>query len=252
MLFVADIGNSSTVTGVFDGANLVDRWELTTIERTADEYRLLLAGVLATYRGRLTGAAISSVVPRMAGVIRAAVDGIVTGPVVLVGPGTKTGMPIRIDNPREVGADRIANALGAVEGFGAPIIAVDFGTATTLDVVDSSGAYIGGIIAPGVRISADALVRATSALRRVEVEVPRHVVGRSTVEAIQSGLVHGFAGLVDGLVRKVMEEAGFAEVPVVATGGLSSVLAPVSATITHVDPDLTLRGLRIVFDRNSI
>ncbi len=252
MLFVADIGNSSTITGVFEGERLMDRWELSTTERTPDEYRLLLSNLLHRYQGKLTGAAISSVVPQVAGFIRVALDGLISGPAVVVGPGTKTGMAIRIDNPREVGADRIANALGAMDRFGAPVIAVDFGTATTLDVVDANGAYLGGIIAPGVRISADALVHATSALRRVDVERPKHVVGKSTVEAIQSGLVYGFAGLVDGVVLRVKEETGFTDVPVVATGGLSAVLAPVSRTITHVDADLTLHGLRIVFERNSI
>ncbi len=252
MLFVADVGNSSTITGVFDGDRQVDRWELTTSDRTADEYRFLLGGFLEKYRGRLTGAAISSVVPRAAGTIRGAIEGLVTGQVVVVGPGTKTGMAIRIDNPREVGADRVANALGAIDLFGAPVICVDFGTATTIDVVDSEGAYVGGIIAPGVRISADALVEATSALRRVEVEVPRSVIGKSTVEAIQSGLVHGFVALVDGLVAKVKVEARCPDAPVVATGGLASVLAPLSATITETDSNLTLRGLRLVYERNSI
>lgn len=252
MLFAADIGNSSTITGVFDGERLVDRWRLTTTERTADEYRLLLGGVLERYRGRLTGAVMSSVVPRMASVIKEAVDDLVTGDVVVVGPGTKTGMAIRIDNPRELGADRIANAIGAVETLGTPVVAVDFGTATTIDVVDAAGAYIGGVIAPGVRVSADALVKATSALRRVEVERPRHVIGKSTVEAIQSGLVYGFVGLVDGLVARAIEEAALEEPAVVATGGLSTVLAPLSKAIGVVDQDLTLKGLRVVYERNTI
>lgn len=251
MLLVIDIGNTTTVLGLYEGRRLAHRWRIVTTNRTDDEYRLLLDALLGPIERQVTGAAVASVVPAAGAAIRPALAGLVDGPQVMLGPGTRTGLPISVDNPREVGADRVANALGAIDRFGAPVVAVDFGTATTVDLVGADGAYQGGAIAPGIQISADALVEATSALRRVEVVAPRRVVGKTTVEAIQSGLVHGFAGLVDGLVGRIIAEAELpAEVPVVATGGLAGVVAPHSERITTVDDELTLRGLRIVFERN--
>jgi type III pantothenate kinase len=168
-----------------------------------------------------------------------------------VGPGTRTGLPIDLDNPREVGADRVANAVAAIERFSAPVIVVDFGTATAVDLVDDRGRFVGGAIAPGVRISADALIDATSSLRNVDVVAPERVVGRSTTEAIQSGVTFGFAGLVDGLVGRIRREHRLpAGVTVVATGGLSASLAPLTESITEIDENLTLSGLRAIFDRN--
>jgi type III pantothenate kinase len=198
-----------------------------------------------------SGAIIASVVPSTVGAVRRAVTRLVQGKVVQVGPGVRTGLPIDLDNPREVGADRVANAVAAVSRFGAPVITVDFGTATTVDLVDPSGRFVGGAIAPGVRISADALIDATSSLRDVDVVPPDRVVGRSTVEAIQSGLTFGFVGLVDGLVGRVLASHDLPPgIPVIATGGLASVLGPLSGRITAVEESLTLMGLSVIFERN--
>lgn len=251
MLLAIDVGNSTTVVGLYARERLVRRWRITTTERTPDEFVLLLSGMIAPVEGRLTGAAVASVVPAVVTSLRPALAELVDGPVVVLGPGTRTGLAIKLDNPREVGADRVANAIGAIDRFGAPVVAVDFGTATTVDLVGPDGAYVGGVIAPGVRTGAEALVEATAALRRVELVVPRRVVGRNTSEAIQSGLTHGFASLVDGLVARIVAEQSLADVPVVATGGLAEVVAPLCRTVTAIDDDLTLRGLRIVYERNA-
>jgi type III pantothenate kinase len=167
---------------------------------------------------------------------------------IVIEPGVRTGVAIAVDNPREVGADRIANSVGAWHLFGGPTIVVDFGTATTLDVISEKGEYIGGAIAPGVNISLDALFSRTAALRAVELVEPRSVIGKSTVECIQSGAIYGFAGLVDGLVRRVMDELG--DCKVIATGGLSSLIAPYSTTIEQIEPWVTLHGLRLVHAKN--
>jgi type III pantothenate kinase len=166
-----------------------------------------------------------------------------------VGPGVRTGMPINIDNPREVGADRVVNAVAALHRYGAPAIAVDFGTSTNFDVVDSDGAYVGGAIAPGLRVSEQALINATAALRRVEFKVPRAAVGRNTVEAMQSGLLFGHAGMVDGIVTRLAAEVG-GEPKVVATGGLAPTIVPLCRTVSTVDDRLTLDGLRIIYAMN--
>lgn len=248
-LLLMDVGNTQTVVGVDDGQ--VTTWRLSTqASRTSDEYRLLLSSLLGSHSDGFDGAALSSVVPPATVALREAIAQVTGVDPVVVGPGTRTGMPLRVDNPREVGADRIVNALGAVERFGAPVVTVDFGTATTVDLIGSEGEYRGGAIAPGLQIAADALVRSTAALRRVDLVLPAHAVGRSTVEAIQSGLVYGYAGLVDGLISRILAEFGREEVPIVATGGLSEV---VLAHCTHditLDPQLTLRGLRVVWERN--
>ena len=169
-------------------------------------------------------------------------------PCVVLGPGTKSGMPILYDNPKEVGADRVANAVGAYDLYGGPCVVIDMGTATTVEAISAAGEYLGGAIAPGVAISLEALYQHAAALRRVEIVEPRHVIGRSTVESIESGTLYGFAAQVDGLARRFMEELGPSAV--VATGGLSSLIAPHSDTIEHVEPWLTLHGLRIVYERN--
>ena len=196
----------------------------------------------------------SSVVPPVANALRSSLEKLVGSRVLVVGPGVRTGMAIKIDNPREVGADRVVNSVAARERYGAPAVVVDFGTATTFDVVDADGAYIGGAIAPGLEVSMDALVSATAALRRVDLVEPRSVVGRGTVEAIQSGLLYGYAGLVDGILARILEEAeGRSGGPVatVATGGIASVIVPLSRLVSTVDPTLTLEGLRLVWERNQ-
>jgi len=253
MLVTIDVGNTQTVMGLFDGEELVDQWRLSTVrERTADEYRLFFAGLLRQDGYRLEqvdGAALSSVVPEAKEALTAMSREMVAGEVLVVGPGVKTGMAINIDSPREVGADRVVNAVAAQARYGTPVISVDFGTSTNFDVVDSEGSYIGGSIAPGLAVSEDALIAATAALRRVEIVEPRAAIGRSTVEAMQSGLIYGHAGLVDGIMERLVEEVD-GDPAVVATGGLASTIVPHCRTVDIVDDRLTLDGLRLIFERN--
>lgn len=253
MLIAIDVGNTQTVMGLFDGEELVDSWRLSTVrERTADEYRLFFAGLLRQDGYRVEdvhGVALSSVVPSAKAALIAVAEDLVDGELVVIGPGVKTGMPINIDNPREVGADRVVNAVAAVHRYGAPVVAVDFGTSTNMDAVDASGAYVGGAIAPGLEVSLNALIGATAALRRVDLVPPGAAIGKNTVEAIQSGLLFGHAGLVDGLVDRLVAELE-GEVRVVATGGLASTIVPHCRTVEVVDADLTLDGLRIVYEMN--
>ncbi len=254
MLLTIDVGNTQTVIGVFDGAELAGHWRISTDrERTGDEYRIWLRGILGLegFSMRdLHGAAISSVVPPARSALRHIAEDIATGPTVVVEPGVKTGIPILIDNPHEVGADRIINALAAVERYGAPAVVVDFGTSTNFDVVSAAGEYVGGAIAPGLEISVDALIGATAALRRVEFLPPRSPIGKNTVEAIQSGVIYGHAGLVDGIIGRISAEFDGA-VNVLATGGLASTIVPHCATVDIVDEFLTLHGLREIFERNQ-
>ncbi len=250
-LLAVDVGNTTTAFGLFRGEVLEHHWGLTTHDRTPDEYLISIDAMLGRLGVEPSAAVIASVVPSTVGALTRAVTRLVQGKVIQVGPGVRTGLPIDLDNPREVGADRVANAVAAISRWGAPVITVDFGTATTVDLVDNAGRFVGGAIAPGVRISADALIDATSSLRDVDVVAPSRVVGRSTVEAIQSGLTYGFVGLVDGLVGRVRSAHDLpAEVPVVATGGLATVMSPLSTSITAVEESLTLLGLRVIFDRN--
>lgn len=249
-LLLVDVGNTQTVVGV-DVDDVIDTWRLSTLStRTSDEYRLLLGSLLG---GDLVfdGAALSSVVPPATVALRTAIREMLGRDPVVVGPGTRTHMSLRVDNPREVGADRIVNALGAVARYGAPVVTVDFGTATTVDLIDDEGDYRGGAIAPGLQVAADALVSATAALRRVDIAAPAHAVGRSTVEAIQSGLVYGYAGLVDGLIERIVAEFGNDDIPIVATGGIAEVVVVHCRHEISLDPHLTLRGLRVAWDRNQ-
>ena len=253
MIVAIDVGNTQTVMGLFEGDDLVDHWRLSTVrERTADEYRLFFAGLLRQDGYRLedvAGVALSSVVPTAKSALVAMAEDLIDGNIVVIGPGVRTGMPINIDNPREVGADRVVNAVAAAHRYGTPVVAVDFGTSTNVDVVDASGAYIGGSIAPGLEVSQEALIARTAALRRVDLVRPRAAIGRNTVEAIQSGLVLGHAGLVDGIVGAILEEVD-GDAAVVATGGLASTIVAHCRTVTEVDEDLTLRGLRLIYDMN--
>lgn len=253
MLLAIDVGNTQTVLGIFEGDELVDSWRLSTVrERTADEYRLLLAGLLREDGFRLEdleGLCLSSVVPTAKAALTDVASHLVDGPLVVIGPGVRTGMPINIDNPREVGADRVANSVAALHRYGAPVVAVDFGTSTNIDVVDRSGAYIGGAIGLGLEVSADALISATAALRRVDLVPPNAAIGRNTVEAIQSGLLYGHAGQVDGLVGRIVAELG-GDPAVVATGGLASTIVPHCRTVSTVDATLTLDGLRLIYHMN--
>jgi len=253
VLIAIDVGNTQTVMGLFKGEELVDSWRLSTVrDRTADEYRLFLAGLLRQDGYRLEdvdGIALSSVVPTAKQAMIEVAHDLVEGLVVVVGPGVRTGLPINIDNPREVGADRVVNSVAAAEKYGTPVVVVDFGTATNMDVVDGSGAYVGGAIAPGLEISQTALIEATAALRRVDLDPPRAPIGKNTVEAIQSGLLYGHAGLVDGIVARIVVEMDGTPA-VVATGGLASTIVPHCRTVDRVDETLTLDGLRMVYEMN--
>lgn len=254
MLLAIDAGNTQTVIGLFgDGGELAQHWRIATdADRTADEHALVVSELLRL-RGydpfvAVTGAAISSTVPRVQGALREMVEQWFGVPAVVLGPGTRTGMRILYENPRDVGADRIANAVAAIDLYEGPIIVVDFGTATTFDVVSAEGDYLGGAIMPGIEISLDALFERASMLRRVELVEPRHVVGRSTIESIQSGTLYGYGSMTDGMCRRIEEEVGPSTT--VGTGGLAELMAPYSSAIAHYEPWLTLHGLRLVWERN--
>ena len=250
MLLAVDVGNTNTVLGLFTGEELVRSWRITTHARaTGDEMALTFRGLLDE-QAEITGLVLCSTVPSVLHELRPMLSSFFHEiPVVIVEPGTKTGVPILTDNPKEVGADRIVNTLAAHQQFGGPCIVVDFGTSTNLDVVSAQGEFLGGALAPGIDISLEALSTKAAQLRKVEVARPRSPIGKNTVEALQSGAVFGFAGQVDGLVDRIIEEIG-PVTAVVATGGLASVVIGESETITHHDPHLTLTGLRLVFERN--
>ena len=265
MLLAIDVGNTQTLIGLFgpdepgpdDPDNkeggLVDHWRIVTVaERTSDELALLLRQFLGWHGVKpteeITGIAISSVVPTVTASLRQMCERHFGVTPCVIEPGVRTGMPILYENPKEVGADRIANAVAAYDLYGGPSIVVDFGTATTLDAVSAKGEYLGGAIFPGIEVSMDALFGRAAGLRKVELVPPRNVIGKSTVESIQSGAIHGFTGQVDHLVRCFVHELG--DCTVVATGGLASLIAPLSTTIQHQEPWLTLYGLRIVYERN--
>lgn len=253
MLLTIDTGNTETVLGLFDGPELVSHWRVSTnAERTSDEHALLVSDLLGLegyeFEETVSGIAISSTVPSLTATLREMTRRWFDVPTVVLEPGVRTGMPILIDNPKELGSDRIANAIGAYDLYGGPSICVDFGTATTCDCVSEKGEYLGGAILPGIGISMDALFGRAAALRRVELVEPRNVIGKSTVESIQSGAVYGFTGSVDAIVRLIEGELG--ECTVIATGGLSGLIAPLSDSIHHHEPWITLHGLRIIFERN--
>ena len=258
MLLAIDVGNTNIVLGVFDGQTLVQSWRLQTLrERTSDELGLLVDGLFAhsrIERAQIRGVILGSVVPPLTGTLRTMVQRYFGVTPVIVEPGVNTSMPILYENPAEVGADRIVNGVAAWEKFGGgggrPLIVVDFGTATTLDAISAKGEYLGGAICPGVTISADALFQRAARLPRIDVRKPAHVVGRTTVGAMESGLFWGYVGMVEGLVRRMSDELGGNAI-CVATGGLADVIAPETPLIQHVDADLTLHGLRIVWERNQ-
>lgn len=256
MLLAIDVGNTNIVLGVFERAELIRSWRLQTLrERTSDELGLLVKGLFDNFkidRSGVTGSIVGSVVPPLTGTVFAMVGQYFNQAPLVVDPARNTGMPILYENPAEVGADRIVNAIAAYEQYGAsglPIIVCDFGTATTLDAVSAKGEYLGGAICPGVTISADALFQRAARLPRIEVRKPATVVGTTTVGAMESGLFYGYVGMVEGLVRRMTDELGGAAT-VVATGGLAVVIAPETPLIQHVDIELTLQGLRIVWERN--
>ena len=254
MLLAADVGNTEIVLGAFRGSDLEQTWRLSTQpERTSDELALALSGFLEqrglSFESEVTGLVVASVVPDVTATIREMTTRSFTFAPVIVGPGVKTGVPILTDNPREVGADRVVNALAAFTLARGPAIVVDFGTATNFDVVSATGEFVGGVIAPGLQASAASLFSRTARLTRVELSAPPGVVGKSTVEAIQSGLIFGTAGEVDGIVGRIRRELPGATT--IATGGLAHVVIPHCATIDRHEPWLTLEGLRLVYERNA-
>ena len=255
MLLAIDVGNTQTVLGVFEGDDLMWHWRIATQrERTADELALLFGGFLEhaglSFTRQITGVALASVVPDQTLALREMVRNYFHFQPVVVEPGIKTGISIQTDNPKEVGADRIVNALAAFAKYGGPCVVIDFGTAITYDAVSERGEYLGGAIAPGVQVSAAGLSRVADRLPRVEVVAPRSVIGKNTVEALQSGLLFGTASEVDGMVERMQKELG-GHATVVATGGLADVIVALCQTVDHHEPWLTLEGLRLIFERNT-
>ncbi|MCX8527027.1 MAG: type III pantothenate kinase [Candidatus Nanopelagicales bacterium] len=250
MLLAIDVGNTNTVIGLFDGTDLINSWRIKTDARTtADEMILTYRGLLAN-QPDVSGIALCSTVPSVLREMRLMLERYYADVhQVIVEPGTKTGVSVLTDNPKEVGADRIVNTIAAFHLFDGPCIVVDFGTSTNLDVISAKGDFLGGALAPGIEISIDALAQRAAQLRKVELVRPRSVIGKNTVEALQSGALYGFAGQVDGLVERIIEEIG-AVTAVIATGGLAPVVLPEARTITDHEPDLTLIGLRLIYERN--
>src|SRR5215471_18990982 len=249
MLLAADVGNTQTVLGLFADGALRDHWRLTTEHSTtADELGVLLSGLLDL--DSVDGICLSTTVPSLVREWELLAGKWAHAPVLVVGPGVKTGIPIRYDDPREVGPDRIVNAVAAKERYGAPVIVVDFGTSTNFDVVSPSGEYVGGVLAPGIEISMDALFARAARLVKVDYAAPPAVIGKTTVGGLQSGLVYGFAGQVDGIVGRIRGELGV-DAPAIATGGLAELVAPHTQVIERVDPFLTLDGLRMVWELNA-
>src|SRR5689334_13246802 len=271
MLLAIDAGNTQTVVGLFRGHELVDHWRIATdAERTSDELALMVQQFLGFHgfsfappfqgtdasgglpideSAAITGVAISSGVPRVTAELRTMTERYFGFPALVLEPGVRTGMPILYDNPKEVGADRIADAVGAYDLFGGPTIIVDFGTATTIEAVSAAGEYLGGAIFPGIEIAMDALFGRAAGLRRVELQAPKHVIGKSTAESTQSGALYGFSAQVDGLVDRFIAELG--ECTVISTGCLADLISPHTRTVQHYEPWLTLYGLRIIFERNT-
>jgi type III pantothenate kinase len=254
VLLAVDVGNTQTVFGLYDGDRLTEHWRVSTeAERTGDELGVLV-GRLLELRDLgfedIAGVCLASTVPPLVRSYEDFAREYAQAPLLVLGPGTRTGIPIVYDDPREVGPDRIANAVAARERYGAPSIVVDFGTSTNFDIVSPSGEYVGGVLAPGIEVSMEALFARAARLVKVDFSPPPSVIGKTTVAGLQSGLVYGFAGQVDGIVRRIRAELGDTA-PVVATGGLAELIAPHAETIDDVDAFLTLEGLRLVWERNE-
>jgi len=254
MLLVVDVGNTQTHFGAYRGDELIEQWRFATVRTsTADELGAALRN-LVELRGvglaDLTSSIVSSTVPQLEPEWVAMAQHYLGHRMLSVGPGIRTGMPIKIDNPRELGADRLTNAVAAYEQLGGPCISVDFGTAVNFDVVSSAGEYLGGVLMPGVEISLDALTSRGAKLARIDLVAPRRALGKGTVEAIRSGVVFGYASAVDGLLARLQEELG-EEAETIATGGLAGLVVPHTEGIDHVDELLTLKGLKLLHERNA-
>jgi type III pantothenate kinase len=249
MLLAIDVGNTQTVFGLFDDTRLSDQFRVgTDPSHTADELAVMLRAFVEL--DALGGIVLSTTVPQLQREYELFAERWAGAQLLVLGPGIPTGMPIRYDDPREVGPDRIANAVAARERHGAPAIVVDFGTSTNFDVVSAAGEYVGGVLAPGIEISMDALFARAARLTKVPFTAPERVIGKTTTAALQSGLVYGFAGQVDAIATRIREELEAPDAPVIATGGLAELIAPHSRTITTLDPELTLQGLRLVWEKN--
>jgi type III pantothenate kinase len=248
-LLAVDVGNTQTVIGLFEGDRLSEQFRVGTDRtHTGDELAVMIRAFVDLKT--LDGIALCSSVPQLVREYESFADRWARAELLVLGPGVSTGMVVRYDDPREVGPDRIANAIAARERHGMPAVVVDFGTSTNFDVVSAAGEFAGGVLAPGIEISMDALFARAARLPKVPFEAPERVISQTTVSALQSGLVYGFAGQVDSIVGRIRGELGAPDAPVVATGGLAELIAPHSQTITAVDPELTLQGLRLVWERN--
>jgi type III pantothenate kinase len=249
MLLAVDVGNTQTVAGLYEGEELRDHWRIATERhRTGDELGALYGSFLDF--ADVSGVCIASSVPQLVRSYEDLAARYLQAELLVLGPGVRTGIPIRYEDPREVGPDRIANAVAGASRYGAPCIVVDFGTSTNFDIVSADREFVGGVLAPGIEISMDALVQRAARLFKIDFVEPPSVIGKNTAASLQSGLVYGFAGQVDGIVERIRAELG-AQAPAIATGGLADLIAPHAHTIDRVDPLLTLEGLRLVWERNA-
>ncbi len=255
MIFVMDVGNTNIVIGVYRGRKLLYSWRMGTDKnKTCDEYGMFILNLFNSVKldvHEVKGAIVASVVPPIMQAIENAIRKYLNIEPMIVGPGIKTGINIKYENPREVGADRIVNAVAAIEIYKGPAIIVDFGTATTFCAISSKGEYLGGVICPGIRISAEALFQRAAKLPRIELVKPSSVIGRNTVVSMQSGLVYGYVGQVDYIVKRMKKEMKESNIKVIATGGLARLIAEESETIDEVNELLTLEGLRILYEKNT-